>query len=247
VHSPSHSSAQFKHPTQPLVPSTDCPFYAPRPLKPDSEGKSFLRAGTGTFSGFKSGAFNVVERSVQPAVAIINSDIVINGEEENAVVSEIAMGENYDNGIEIGGNIEDDICNTENSIHGFDDGMDDIDYNVTDGQNSGSDNMEESFMIENNENFPTEIDDESNKENNAITERDRDTQSSEHETVKKKKSDGKKAPRVINVNYYGNLKFVALKVKSSRPRPLDEKDYGVSSDSHILDLENDNEEEGDER
>ena len=105
------------------------------------------------------------------------------------------MTENCDTGIEIGENIEDDICNTENSIHGFEDGMEDIEYNETDGRTAGSDNIDNSFMVENNENenFPSEIDDDSNKENSAHTGTERDTHQIEDDNMnKKKKSDGKK-------------------------------------------------------
>lgn len=210
-------------------------------MKPLSEGRSFFQAGTGTFSGSISGAFHAIERILPPSAVKHNGNILNNGDKETAIVSECVMTENCDTGIEIGENIEDDICNTENSIHGFEDGMEDIEYNETDGRNAGSDNIDNSFMVENNENenFPSEIDDDSNKENSAHTGTERDTHQIEDENMNnKKKSDGKKAPRVVNVNYYGNLKFVALKVKSSRPRPLDEKDYG-------LDLDNDGS-EGDE-
>ena len=260
--SPSHSSSMFKQSFQPLIPSKECSFFKPLPIRPTAHASpNFQPQDLKTFSGLKNG-ITAFEKITKFKINTINSndnhkiDANNDNQKYDLITQSIKRNEVEQRDIEnnkavtvtnitvsiakvaekvIENQYSDDL-NYQNDSADMVDNSDDIfeqnnEYNNDDVVNC---NMSD---LDNNDNGAdtdspraAEINEHDNRKFEKITKSDRDKTGCEDKDNRSiVKKDTVKKP--ATVNYYGNLKFVSLKVKSSKPRPLHEEEYSSMTSS----------------
>ena len=264
IFSPSTCSSSFKLPSQTLVPSLDCPFFVPQAVKYGFQnGKSFVRTEWNVFSGSNSGAFDAVKRHSDAVSDNIATEKEYVETAKVAGYAGIPVGLCGLESAVIGkgdSNVGDDNCDGGDDDCDGGDGGDGVSFhsnrehqtNIDNGNNDNNgdddgDNICETStpnishgkydQFQNNDDDYNNNDDELNGSevlNSIKYDQINPTQQNMKKSIIKKE-------RIIDVNYYGNLKFVALKVKNAKPRPLDEKEYATSSYKNIgNDIKNEN-------
>ena len=263
--SPSHSSSVFKLSSQPLIPSKECSFFKPLPIRPTADASpNFLPQDLKTFSGLKNGitAFDKITNfKINSICSTDNQKINANNDnqKDDLITQSIKRNEIEQKDMEskelvtltevveklIENQYSDDLNCQKNSADLFNE----------------SDNVFEQNNDYNNDDVVdcnmSDLDSNDN-DNNAATDSPRAAETHEHYNNRKfkerTKSDQNKTScedkeirrvavtvkKPATVNYYGNLKFVSLKVKSSKPRPLHEEEYSsMTSSEKCSDINND--------
>jgi hypothetical protein len=113
------------------------------------------------------------------------------------------------------------VCPTDDSYEQDNNCNDVVDYNMTEFENN-DDNIETEY--------PTTIEHHTHDEK-LIEENQKSDTNKRICEVKAFRKTGEMNKKPVTVNYYGNLKFVSLKVKSSKPRPLLEEEYSAMTSS----------------
>ena len=260
--SPSHSSSRFKQSFQPLIPSKECSFFKPLPIRPTADASpNFQPQDLKTFSGLKNGitAFDKIKKfKINSICSNVNQKINANNdnrkydliaqsmkrneveqrdmENKEAVTSTISAESITKVAEKVIENQYSDDSNCQNDSADMVNDSNDIFEQINDYNNDDIVDCNRSDLDNNDNDADTdspsaaEINEHDNRKFEKLTKSDQDkTGCEDKETRSIIKKDTVKKP--ATVNYYGNLKFVSLKVKSSKPRPLHEEEYSSMTSS----------------
>ena len=247
--SPSHSSAIFKQSFQPLIPSKECSFIKPLPIRPTADASpNFLPQDLKTFSGLKNGitAFDKITKfKIHSSCSndnqkenLITESIKKNEveqrdmENKKAVTSAIITGPITEVVEKVIGNQYSDDLNCQNNSADMFNGSDDVfeqnnDYNNDDVVDCNMSDLDNNADTDS----PNAAETHERNNNRKFKERtnhDQDKTGCEDKDIR---SIAVTVKKPATVNYYGNLKFVSFKVKSSKPRPLHEEEYSTMTSS----------------
>jgi hypothetical protein len=230
--------SHFKLPSQPLQPSTECPFFAPNPVRTPFSRP--LKDSNGLFYADKD---KIISSSKPHSISAFSAFKPANPLQTD-ILPEAKPISNFKNTLP---------SSSKDPLPGsggarllplsLDLNNDNVDYDDYGGDNNfgGCDNDTSVYhedIITNDENtcpvstkIPLSTDtnmEKSNVRKYKNTSADSVLKQQKHEVTNEQNSEHKneKKSSISNrntVNYYGNLKFIPLKVKSTKPRPIEAK------------------------